>query len=187
MAKPILLISDDPSASSGLARITRDLATLLASMEEFRVGTLGLGGTGSARLPWPQYHMQPGEFGEITLAGVWDEFSRGEPGIVMTTWDATRTLWLARPELCELVDTREWLLSARVHKFKLHGYFPFDATGPGGRFTGLIRECLLGYDRILVPSPWARDQVVRTIGSEQAEARGTTWMPHALDGKVWKP
>lgn len=93
MSTPILLISDCPSQFSGLARITRDLATVLAAMPEFRVATLGWMGTGSVRLPFHTYHMQPDEFGERSLPQVWDEFSQDEPGIVMTVFDLSRILW----------------------------------------------------------------------------------------------
>jgi len=154
-------------------------------MPEFRVASLGWSGIGSARLPWQTYHMQGAELGELSLPSVWDEFSQGEAGIVMTTWDATRVTWLARPEWCELEATREWLQARRHKQFQLWSYLPFDAVGPGGRFTTLVRETLLGIDRILVPSPWARDCVVATIGASEAEKRGVDWLPHAIGG-VWR-
>lgn len=185
--RPILLIGDCPSQASGLARITRDLATLLASMPEFRVATLGWMGTGSARLPWTQYHMQAQEFGELSLPAVWDEFSRGAIGIVMTVWDWSRLVWLARPELCEIESTRTWLVKARQEKFKLWGYVPLDATGVNGRLTVMAKHTLLGFDRLLAYTPWARDVIAGTIGVEAAEARGLAWMPHGLNMKVWKP
>lgn len=181
---PILLISDDPSRATGLGRITRDLATVLSTMPEFRVGTLGLGGTGSMRLPWCQYHMHHGEFGELSLPDVWEEFSRGGPGVVMAVWDWTRVVWLARPELAP-EHLRPWLQDARARKFKFWLYMPLDATGPGDRLTAMGRETLLGVDRILVPSPWARDVVERTIGEAEGRSRGLDWFPHGLDGNVF--
>ena len=186
---PILLVGDDPAQTTGLARIIRDLATLLASMPEFRVATLGTGGTGSATLPWPQYHMSYGEFGELSLPAVWDEWSRETQGIVMTCWDATRCVWLAQPGTCELEVTRTWLerrrRSGEPGSFDLWGYFPFDATGPGGRLTTLVHEVLLGYHRILVPSPWAEGIVRATLGEEESKRRGVGWIPHAL-GRTWR-
>lgn len=184
MSTPILLISDCPSGASGLARITRDLATMLAAMPEFRVAVLGWQGIGSARLPFAVYHMQPQEFGELSLPIVWDEFAQGEPGIVMTIWDWTRMLWLARPEYTEDA-MREWLEDARRRKFKLWGYVPLDATGPMNRVTAMGRECLLGFDRLLAYSPFGVSVIRNTIGDVEAERRGLTWMPHAYDTKVW--
>ena len=188
MTRPILLIGDDPSAQSGLARITRDLATLLASMEEFRVAVLGQGGTGSVRFPWTQYHMRAGEMGELSLPDVWQEFSRGEDGIVMPVWDCTRLTWLARPEFCEIEPTREWLLQKRREgRVHLWAYMPFDAVGPGGKFTTIVKETLLGIDRIVVPSPVALQWVVNTIGAEEAGRRGAEWLPHGLNLKTFAP
>jgi len=184
---PILLLSDCPSQTSGLARVTRDLATLLSSMPEFRVATLGLQGSGSRYLPFTTYHMFPGEFGEASLPMVWDEWSGGEAGIVMVVWDASRVLWLARPEFCEDQTTREWLIDARRRKFKLWLYSPFDSTGPGNRLTTLVREVLLGVDRVLVPSPWALGIVRNTIGQVEAEKRGADWLPHMLNTRTFAP
>lgn len=184
MPTPILLISDDPSGTSGLARITRDLCTLLSGMPEFRVGSLGWMGTGSARLHWPQYRMQAMEFGEYALPAVWDEFCQGQRGIIFTVWDATRLLWLAQPQLCEHKPIAEWL-SYRRSEFKWWGYFPFDACGPNNKFTALVRDVLLGCDRILVPSPIALGWVRNTIGEKEFVKRGAEWMPHGINTKTF--
>ena len=184
--KPILLMGDDPSATSGLARILRDLATLLSSMPEFRVATLGHSGTGSSRLPWTQYHMQPQEMGELSLPQVWEEHSKGDVGVIFPVWDATRLLWLARPEFCEVDATRQWLERRRKDgMIHLWAYMPFDACGPGGKFTTIVKETLLGIDRVLVPSPVALKWVVDTIGAEEAERRGADWLPHGLSLKTF--
>lgn len=187
MSTPILLLSDCPSQHSGLSRITRDLGTLLASMPEFRVASLGLMGVGDSRLPFHTYHLHSVEFGELSLPGVWDEWSQGEPGIVMTIFDLSRVLWLARPEFAEDEGLREWLTDARRRKFKLWGYVPVDATGPGNRLTAMSRDCLLGMDRLLAYSPWAEGVIRNTIGSEAADARGLTWMPHGLNTRTFAP
>jgi hypothetical protein len=184
---PILILSDCPSQSSGLARITRDLATLLSGMPEFRVATLGMQGTGSSRLPFHTYHLFSNEFGELSLPMCWDEFSQGEPGILLTIWDLSRLMWLARPEFCEQEDTREWLLHARRHKLRLWSYVPVDSTGPHNRLTTYSREVLLGVDRILAYSPWALGVIRNTIGFEEAEKRGATWLPHGLNLKTFRP
>ena len=182
---PILLVSDCPSQTSGLARITRDLATVLAGMSEFRVATLGWMGTGSCRLPFQTYHMGASEWGEQSLPAVWDEWSRGEAGIVLAIWDKSRLLWLAQPQYTQDEWLRNWLLDARRRKFKAWLYTPIDSTGPMNRLTAISRDVLLGFDRLLVPSPWADDVVRRTIGAEAADARGLSWMPHGLNMKTF--
>lgn len=179
-AVPILLVGDCPSQQSGLARIIRDLATLLAADPQWRVATLGWMGSGSHRFPFTTYHMYPGEMGEASLAPVWDEWSQGEQGIIMTIWDATRLLWLAKPQYAP-DSIRQWL-EQRRSSFKLWGYFPLDSCGPGGKLTGMVRDVMLGYDRILVTSPWSQQVVTDTIGQEAAAVRGLDWMPHGMGG-----
>lgn len=181
---PILLVGDCPSQTSGLARIIRDLATLLAADPRWRVATLGWMGAGSQRLPFTAYHMYPGEMGEASLPSVWDEWCQGEQGIIMTVWDATRLVWLAQPQHAPEV-IREWL-EARRSSFKLWGYFPLDSCGPNGKLTGLVRDVMLGYDRLLVTSPWAVKAVVDTLGQEASIERGLDWLPHG-QGSTFSP
>lgn len=182
---PLLIVSDDPSRTTGLARITRDLATILSSTTRWRVATLGLGGTGSSRLPFHTYRMELDEFGERTLPSVWDEWSRGESGVVFTIQDLSKMLWLARPDYVEQDATREWLLNARQRKFKVWSYVVVDSVGPGNALTGMMRECLMGIDRIVVTSPWAEGIVRNTIGEDESARRGLGWMPHGINRKVF--
>jgi hypothetical protein len=60
MKTPILFLSDAVSASSGLGRITRDLATRLYEhcSDVFDVAAVGYGGTGSRSIPFKEYHAQ---------------------------------------------------------------------------------------------------------------------------------
>lgn len=185
MPIPILILGDCPSQTSGLARIVRDLATLLSGTDEFRVATLGLGGTGSCRLPFHTYHLHRQEFGEISLPVVWGEWSQGERGIVLAVWDLTRLVWLARPEWCGDAQLEAWLREARRSKFRLWCYTPIDSNGPGYRLTAMMRETLLGCDRVLVPTPWALEVVYSTIGRGEADRRGAEWMPHSFNPKTW--
>jgi len=188
---PLMLLSDAPDTSSGLGRITRDLASLMCSQPEWRVATLGLLGTGSVCFPWQQYHLgrYPSgdyEYGELSLVACWRDFAGETPGIVLTIFDLTRMLWLARPE--HVADERQradlmWLR----HHIGLWGYFPQDHEGPGGALTAVSREVLLGYDRILVTSPWAVEVVRATIGHVEAAKRDLTWMPHGMQLHVFKP
>src|SRR5262249_36378374 len=149
--------------------------------------TLGMQGTGSVRLPFHTYHLFNGEFGEISLPMVWDEFSAGDAGIVMTIWDLSRLLWLARPEFCENELTRQWLQQARGRRFTLWGYIPIDATGPGNRLTEMAKETLLGFDRVLAYTPFGRDLIGNTIGTTEAVKRDNTFIPHGLNLKTFCP
>lgn len=195
---PLLIISDSPDNFSGLGRITRDLATVFSTMPEVRVATLGLGGRGSVRFPWCQYQMArypqgEYEYGELSLPAVWEDWSRGEQGVVLTIQDLSRMLWLARPEHIADDGLRTWVIdhraraTDRTNTFRLWGYFPIDSTGPGNALTHMSRETLLGFDRVLTYSPWAEGIVRNTIGQVEADARGTSWLPHGLDLKRWHP
>lgn len=182
---PILLVGDAPDQSSGLARVVRDLASILVGQPEWRVGTLGWLGHGSSRLPWQQYQMAYGEWGEHSLPAVWEDFAKGQPGVIFTVWDLHRILWLARPEYVEDPAMRTAIEKVRATA-KLWAYTTFDATGPGDKLTVMAREALLGCDRLLAYTPWHQEVIERTIGREAAIARGLTWMPHGL-GETWQP
>ncbi len=190
---PIMLIGDAPDQPSGLARILRDLASVLTTSPQFRVATLGYKMIGSVRLPFAQYAMAPNENTTWALQGslpmAWTDFSRGEPGILFTLWDASRLMWLARPDLIT-GDTalKDWLLGERQrNSFKLWGYFPLDAEGPHHKLTGEIAATLLGFDRILACSPFGAELIARTIGQDQAFARNLMWLPHAYSEGAFHP
>lgn len=184
MQVPILFLSDAPDQSSGLARITRDLATMMSSHPRFRVATLGFHGSGSVRLPFQQYQMGPMEFGELSLPNAWKDFSRGEPGAVMTLWDISRLLWLARPGFLQDEGIRAGVEEVR-RTAMIWSYFPIDSTGPNDRLTAMARETMLGINRILVTSPWSEGVLRRTIGDQESAMRGLTWMPHPINTEVF--
>jgi glycosyltransferase involved in cell wall biosynthesis len=179
-----MFLSDAPDQSSGLARITRDLATMLSSHPRFRVATLGWHGSGSIRLPFQQYQMGPAEFGESSLPNAWSDFARGEHGAICTIWDISRMLWLARPEFLTDETLRRSVEQVRSTAM-IWSYFPIDSTGPNDRLTAMSRETLLGLNRILVTSPWAEGVIRRTIGDLESERRGLTWMPHPINTEVF--
>jgi glycosyltransferase involved in cell wall biosynthesis len=56
---PLLFLSDSISSTSGLGRITRDLATRTHQYcsDVFEVATVGYGGPGSRKFPFPEYHL----------------------------------------------------------------------------------------------------------------------------------
>lgn len=182
---PLLVLSDAPDQHSGLAKITRDLCSLLVGQPEWRVASCGWMGRGSMRLPWQQYHMHPATFGEYDLPAIWDEFSSGQIGVIMTIWDLTRVQWLARPDVFDSV-AREWSLRMRS-RVRLWGYVPVDSTGPGSRLTSMSRETLLGFDRLLAYSPFGEEVIRNSIGAEAAAVRDLTWLPHGINGEVFHP
>jgi glycosyltransferase involved in cell wall biosynthesis len=183
---PILFISDSVSCSSGLGRITRDLATRLNEYcsDIFRVGTFGYGGPGSRTLPFQQYAMEGLHNWFIpTLRQVWEDFAGNEPGVVFTIWDASRLLWFTRPEdYCEHKYTRDWLSNP---PFKKWGYIPIDAKGPNDSLSCMIKECLMGYDNLIAYTDWGKTLIENTIGLKESDERNLSSLPHGIDTSVF--
>jgi hypothetical protein len=116
---PLLILSDAPTAGTGLGRITRDLATRIhAHLPEFKVGTLGYGGPYSSKLGFAQYQIEMENWVVMNLPEVWEDFAGDEPGTLLTIWDSSRLLWLSRPECGPDARLRKWLAK---RPFDLHG------------------------------------------------------------------
>lgn len=182
----MLLLSDAPTAQTGLARITRDLATRIhANMADvFDVGTVGYGGTQSRSLGFPQYEMVMDNWVVHNLPDVWKDFSQGNPGILMTIWDLSRILWLTRPENCEDIELRKFLQSK---PFKKIGYLPMDATGINNKLTNVLRHTAEGFDRVLAYSAWAENILRNTLTPGSPILDNLTFLPHGIDCDVFKP
>lgn len=185
MPTPLLIISDAPTSGTGLGRITRDLAVRIAAnlKDEFRVGTLGYGGTYSRALDFPQYVIEGMENWVLPiLPEVWQDFAGEEKGILLTIWDASRLLWLSRPENCGDPRLRRWLQAQRP---ELWGYFPVDATGVNDKLTGIIKHTIEGYNRVLAYSNWAADILKNTLGDN--DGLHIEALPHGIDTSVFYP
>jgi glycosyltransferase involved in cell wall biosynthesis len=181
-SRPLLIISDAPSGNSGLARITRDLATFIADESdldlEFRVATLGNNGTGSSQLPWMQYNMNPTTDWLITeLPEVLNDFVRdGERPILFTIWDSTRLSWLANPALCPHPRLRRMV---EERNFDLWGYFPLDADTFHGNIGLIARETISKFDRVLTYSDWAAKVIMKSIQKDWV-ADWVKVLPHGI-------
>ena len=183
MPTPLLILSDAPTAGTGLSRICRDLAVRIHEhLPEFRVATLGGGGQYSRHLGFPQYEWnQNGEFVVHELPDVWGDFAGYEKGVVMTIWDASRLLWFSRPETCAYPRLKQFLEN---RPYQTWGYFPIDATGPNDKLTGILAHTIAGYERVLCYSHWAADILERTWG--QGKWVGEH-LPHGIDTSVFQP
>ena len=186
---PLLILSDAPSASSGLGRICRDLATRIHQNmgDVCKVATLGYGGPGSCKLGFPQYVIEGlSDWVVPTLPEVWEDFAGEQKGAILSIWDASRLAWYAQPErsaqLAAEPVLRNWLTKA---PFKRFGYFPIDAEGPNGKLSFPLRQTLLGFDRVLAYGAWAKDLIERSIGEEEADLRHLDYLPHGIDTSVF--
>lgn len=178
MNSPLLFLSDGVDHQTGLARITRDLCTVSSSLPEFRVGSLGRGAGGSAKLPWAQYSYPAlDQWGENHIQRCWQDFSNNQRGQIMTVWDASRLLWFGQPQGLP-PQMAEFLGPERT--FKKWGYFMVDATGPDGETLPAESVATMqGYDRVLIASEWGRN-VARRSGID------CDWLPHGIDGKKFR-
>lgn len=184
---PLLIFSDAVSSPTGLARITRDLASRIHAnlADVFRVATIGYGGSGSSKFPWTQYSWTRNEEWIVhDLPEIWEDFAGGERGIFLSIYDLHRMFWFARPETCSDQRVRRFLEKLPFRKW---GYFPIDATGPNNKLSLMLGECLKGYDRILCYSEWARKIVENTVGQEQSDKRDLDQLPHRIDTSVFYP
>lgn len=187
---PILILSDDPSASSGLGRICRDLALGIHHnlQDIFEVATFGYGGCGDKTLPFFQYKIEGmNEWFLPTLRDVWENFSQGRKGVLLVIWDAYRTLWLSRPDQPIWSPDREmrkWLLNKPFEKWI---YAPIDACGPNGKLSAPNAKSIMGYDRVIAYSEWAKGMLVETFGEQECSRRELVAIPHGIHTNVFHP
>ncbi len=161
---PLLVLSDAPSITTGLARITRELLKHVRTDPEtssvFRVGTLGMGQRSYISEPYPQYPGTLTVHGIPETMDVWRDFSRGENGVILTIMNPS---WM------------RWLVADFPKGAKLWGYFPIDCEGPSGTLPKSQLETIYRYDRRLAYSAWA----AKMIDSE--------YLPHGIDTSIYYP
>ena len=172
LSNPILILNDAPDGLGGLARIGRDLASLLSTIPEFRVGYLGRGGIGKRKFPWTSYaYPESGQWGEQYIASVWSDFAGKDAGIIFSLWDLSRMLWFAQPQGLP-GDLAKFLGSGR--NFAKWAYTPVDSTGPDEERLPIgMQAAAQGYDRLLAASEWGAGVLQRTRSDAD-------WMPHGI-------
>jgi glycosyltransferase involved in cell wall biosynthesis len=184
MPIPLLVLSDSVTSTSGLGRITRDLATRIheTMQDTFRVATIGYGGTGSCKLGFQQYFIHEiNQWVVKELPAAWKDFAGDEHGILLVIWDASRLLWLSQPEqYCQIPALREFLMSK---PFDLWTYSAIDAEGPNGKLSAALKIVLEGFDRVLTYSEWSARIVERTLGNNIK----IDSLPHGIDTSVFYP
>jgi glycosyltransferase involved in cell wall biosynthesis len=175
----LLILSDDVNSQTGLARITRELATRIATkLPQFRVGTTSVGGKVNRSLPFPQFPMpMPKQDGdEVRLYKAWDAFhasTSDSPGVLLTIWNPGWLDWLATPEMLPGDSVLRHFLSCKP--FKKWGYFPIDGVGPGGGLPEEVTNITDTFDRRLTYTAWAGNLL------------GCDHLPHGLDTSVFYP
>lgn len=172
-ANPIMVVGDNPALRGGLARSARDIAWLFSTLAQFRVACLGRGMGQRSELPFLVYdYPESGQWGEGYIEYAWKNFARGDEGIILTTDDLSRRQWFSDP--VGLPDEVRGFLGDR-RNFHKWAYVPLDSTGPNGSCLPVAqRDCLRGYDRVLVASEWGKEVMIRS-GREDVE-----YLPHGF-------
>src|SRR3990167_9483797 len=180
MSVPLLLLSDSIDSHSGLGRITRDIAVQASRLPEFRVGTIGRGGRGTRRAPWPQYVIGDGDWGQSYISECWRDFAGDERGVLMTIWDASRVRWQVDPRQAD--ETLRAFMNER--RFEKWLYVPVDASGPNNKLSGVLADTISRFDRVLTYGMWAEDVVRRSLPRPHKDL---SWMPHGVNFKAFSP
>jgi len=211
---PLMLISDNPNGVTGLGRINRELALHIHEnlSDVFRVGTAGIGGNYSSKLPFPNYPIQqlqnmvPCDFPQI-----WKDFAGDEQGVLLCLLNLAWCGWLACPERLPVghplreflgvssgrpdnIPEDKWAkLSPQIQRvlgrvnpgpFKKWLYCPVDGDLPDGTLGLEAGPILRGFDRVLGYTRFASKVIDKTMGA----AEGTTPnLPHGLDTSVFYP
>ena len=176
MTIPILFLSDAVSCSSGLGRITRDLATRLHEHcgDVFDVASVGYGAAGSRKVPFKEYHLTSVDNWLVPeLPEIYDDWCQGREGILMTTWDASRLYWLGIPQMCPIPHLRKFAERKDVKKYL---YGAIDAEGPNGGLSHRIAETYKGFDRVIDYSAFSS----KITGNPDH-------LPHGIDTSVFYP
>ena len=176
MPTPILFLSDAVSCSSGLARITRDLATRLHAncSDAFEVASVGYGGPGSRDVPFKEYHTHSVDNWIVPeLPAIWDDWAQGREGILMVVWDMSRLYWLGMPQTSPQPHLRKFAERKDVKKWAYHA---IDAEGPNGKLSYRIAQTMQGFDRVIDYS-----------GFSSKVTGNPVHLPHGIDTKVFFP
>lgn len=188
--KKLLVLSDAPASSSGLARANREICQHIHAdlSDRIELATFGLGANASQRFPWFQYpvmridNMVLPDLGEICR-----DFFGSERGIVTTIWNCSWLAWLADPA-AKLPQSplREYLSSGpnNSRPFDLWMYVPIDGHTPSGRLPADSVDALRGADRLLAYTRYGADVIDRALG----QPLGTTaYLPHGIDTSQFYP
>ncbi len=169
---PFLFLGDAADSHTGLGRIGHDLAWLVSSMPEFKVGYLGRQGFGRARFPWAQYNFsERDQWGEELIEQAWNDLAEDKKGIIFTCWDASRLLWF--------VDGKDSFLQS--NRFERWAYCMADGTGPlASQLPQEQAHVLSRYQRVLMASKWA-------YGLAGNTGPDLDWLPHPINRTIFKP
>ncbi len=190
---PLLLIGDSVSSSTGLSRITRELAQRINAnlSDTFEVGSAGWGGTCCYELPWKQYPVSRADGWTIPeLPFVAKDFFGERKGILFFILNHSWLKWVSHPETLPNGDLKTFLQSGQAERWI---YAPVDSEGPNGKLLPSEGEILSGFDRVLAYTSWGARVIDRTLASyhgmcyAELENPSTQYLPHGTDHTAFYP
>jgi len=178
---PLLILGDSPDGVTGLSRICHDVAWIISTMPEFRLGVLGRQGLGRSYFPWTSYQFSAHQqWGEGQIKEAWDDLSQGQRGIIFTIWDATRLLWFADP-MGMPESIQQWLATGAVERW---GLFMQDSEGvQRGKLPLTAAHVMSKFDRVMLASKWAYGVTKATLEGHP----DIDWLPHPLNTDRFSP
>jgi len=189
---PLMLLSDNVASSTGLGRITRELALRIHSdlSDTFELATYGLGGVSSQKFKWPQYIINKlDSWSTPDLPKVWKDFAAGRKGVALTIWNPSWLPWLADCEKLPNGGLKDFLRTKPLERW---GYFPVDAVGPNGKLPEEVAEVIANFDRPLMYTEWAARLVDSSLAEHPKWANpkhvgSCPHLPHGTDTKMFYP
>jgi glycosyltransferase involved in cell wall biosynthesis len=181
----LMWLSDSPASSSGLGRITREVAQrIVANLgDEIELCTFSYGGGVSRKLPWQQYEMKVNDLVPINLPQCWEDFAEGQRGVLAACWNPSWTPWLADPERCTDEGLKKFL---RTKPFSRWAYLPIDSDTLPGRLPDNLTRCIYQFDRIATYTEWAKGLIENSRPKDVAP-KEIAALPHGLDTTVFYP
>lgn len=216
MKIPLMILSDNPSGVTGLGRIARDLAMRIHSglPDVFRVGTAGIGGNHSSKLPFANYPItQLQNQIPCDLERIWRDFAGDEQGIILVIMNLSWVSWLAQPERLptwhpirdflvkepakpDSLSVEQWnKLNPQMKKvigksekapFKKWLYCPVDGDLPNGTLGLEAAPVLAGFDRVLAYTRYGAKVLENTLALSGIR-KSIPDLPHGIDTSVFYP
>ena len=159
---PFLLVGDGPMEPTGLGRIARDLAGLLAT-SDLPIDLVQLGGSVPPPFvgSWRHFPLPMGEdwdWGASATKQYWHAIWGDEPGVLFVVWDPGRLLPYAQVDL----PVQRWCYTA------------VDGANTNGEISGPARAALGSFDRVLAYGRYGAEVLKKSLGHP------IPYLPHGI-------
>lgn len=163
---PFLLLGDGPAEPTGLGRIARDLAGLLAS-SDLPIDLVQVGGvTPPVWTAWRHVGLdRSDDWGARNVEAIYRSIWQGQPGILFAVWDPSRLL----PYLAIDLPVQRW------------AYCAIDGANIHEAIGGPARDVLQQFDRVLAYNRYGAEVIKKTI------QKPVSFIPHGISLESTEP